>query len=166
MTTAERAAPALDLSTALPTIHRGDEELPWVRFGPDVESKLVHVRLRDGLWVARSRFQPGCVLQTHRHTGPVFGFTLSGAWHYRESAAEVNRAGSYLFEPAGSVHTLEVLPDSDGPADVWFAIYGANLNLDAAGNVESVQDGALMLAGYLRACKAMGIDNPPVVIEP
>ena len=148
-----------------PSIHRGDEQLPWIQFGPDVETKVVHVKLGDGLWVVHTRMQPGCVLQTHRHTGPVFGFTFSGAWRYRESADAVNRAGSYLFEPAGSTHTLEVLADSDGPADVWFAIYGAELNLDANGDIESVLDGPSMLAAYLHQCRKSGFDSPAVVIE-
>ena len=155
----------LDLSIPLPTIHRGDDELPWVAFGADVETKVVHVKRREGLWVVRTRMAPGCLLQTHRHTGPVLGFTLSGAWHYRESAAEINRAGSYLFEPAGSTHTLEVLPDRGEHADVWFAIWGANLNLDADGNVESVLDGAAMLTAYNHACREAGLGVPPVVVE-
>ena len=50
----------------------------------------------------------------------------------------MNRAGSFLYEPAGSVHTLTVLEDD---THVWFQMYGANLNLDADGNVESVFDG-------------------------
>ena len=155
-----------ELSTPLGAIHRGDDELPWARLGPGVESKVAHVRLSEGLWVVRSRMQPGFAAQTHRHTGPVLGFTISGAWHYRESAADVNRAGSYLFEPAGSTHTLQVLPDSNEAADVWFAIYGANLNLDEAGVVESVLDAASMLAAYLQACEAQGAGRPPVVVEP
>jgi 2,4'-dihydroxyacetophenone dioxygenase len=153
-------------SMTFPAIHRGAGELPFVKFGDDIETQLVHVRLSEGLWVARSRFRPGCVLQTHRHTGPVLGFTMGGAWHYRESAEQVNRAGSYLFEPAGSVHTLEALPDSDGPADAWFAIWGANLNLDADGNVESIADAPGMLAAYLALAKKQGFGTPPVVIEP
>ena len=160
------SAPMIGVSIPLPAIHRGDDELPWARFGPDIETKVVHVRLSEGLWVVRSRIQPGYAVQTHRHTGPVLGFTFSGAWHYRESAEHINRAGSYLFEPAGSTHTLQVLPDSDGPADVWFAIYGANLNLDESGNVESVVDGASMLTAYLQACEAQGLGTPPVVVDP
>jgi quercetin dioxygenase-like cupin family protein len=146
-------------------IHRGDDQLPWAQFGPDVQTKVVHVRHSDGLWVVRSRMRPGTVLQTHRHTGPVLGFTLAGAWHYKESAEWVNRAGSYLFEPAGSVHTLEVLADSDGDADVWFAIWGSNIDVDEAGNPGLVLDSHLMLASYLAACAAQGEPNPPVVIE-
>ena len=164
-TTVTATEPSIDLSIPLASIHRGADDLPWISFGPDVESQVAHVKLREGLWVVRSRFRPGAVIQTHRHTGPVFGFTLSGAWHYLEYADQVNRAGSYLYEPAGSTHTLAALPDSDGPADVWFAIYGANINLDADGNVESVVDGALMLSAYLAGCKRLGLPDPPVVIE-
>ena len=64
---------------------------------------------------------------------------VAAAWKYLEYP-EVNRAGSYLFEPAGSIHTLTVPEDNTEVTDVWFAIYGANLNLDADGNVEMVID--------------------------
>lgn len=154
------------LAALSPAVHRSDEALPWAHFGPTVSTKVVHVKHSEGLWVVRSRMAPGTVLNTHRHTGPVLGFTLSGAWHYKESADQVNRAGSYLFEPAGSVHTLAVLPDSDGPADVWFAIWGSNLDLDADGNVTFVLDSHMMLASYLAACEYQGDGVPPVIIEP
>ena len=46
-----------------------------------------------------------------------------------------------LYEPAGSVHTLTTdVSDSSGPTDIWFAIRGANLNLDKEGEVESIVD--------------------------
>ena len=82
----------------------------------------------------RTRFQPGYLVPTHKHTGEVFAFTISGSWKYVEYP-EVNTAGSYLFEPAGSVHTLTVPETNEGLTDVWFAIRGANLNLDENGNV-------------------------------
>ena len=86
-------------------------------------------------------------MQTHRHTGPVWGYTISGAWKYKEYDY-VNRAGSFLYEPAGSVHTLQCIEDD---TNVWFHMYGANLNLDADGNVESVADGAGTLERVLPA---------------
>jgi quercetin dioxygenase-like cupin family protein len=146
-------------------LHVGADDLPFVDIGNGNLLKVIQVDVAEGLWIVENVFQANFEVQTHRHTGPVFGFTLSGAWHYRESADQINRAGSYLYEPAGSTHTLQVLPDSDGPADVWFAIYGANINLDADGNIDSVLDGALMLAAYLNGCKKHGLDTPPVVIE-
>ena len=42
----------------------------------------------------------------------------------------MNVAGSYLFEPAGSIHTLHVPDTNTEVTDVFFAIHGANLNLD------------------------------------
>lgn len=100
------------------------------------------------------------VVQRHKHTGPVYAYTTSGAWKYKEYDY-VNRAGSFLYEPAGSVHTLQVVEDD---THVWFQIYGANLNLDADGNIESVVDGALTLAAYLMLCEAAGLPRPNVLL--
>lgn len=156
----------LEIPTPLDTIHRGDDALPWVHLTPEVETKVAHVNLRDGLWVVRNRMQPGCQVQTHKHTGPVLAFTNSGSWYYLESPEQQNYAGSYLFEPAGSTHTLKVPEDSDGPADVWFAIWGANLNLAADGvTVETVLDAGTMLGVYNLICDALGYERPPVVVE-
>ena len=154
-------------TASVPTaIHRSDDALPFAPIAPGVESKVSQVSISDGLWVVRSRMQPGYLAQTHRHTGPVYGFTLSGSWHYLESVDEVNRSGSYLFEPAGSVHTLHVPDDATEPADVWFAIWGANLNLAADGSVETVTDAAAMLAAYRWSCKKNGLGDPPVIVDP
>lgn len=141
-------------------IHRGDDELPWVSVGEGVELKVLMVR--DDLWVIRNRFAPGVGVPTHRHTGAVYAHTLAGAWKYAEYP-EVNRAGSFLYEPPGSVHTLTVPADNEGPTDVIFQIHGANLNLDADGRVESVTDGPGVLAAYLAVCEAAGFPRPPVV---
>ena len=119
-------------------------------------------RADEGLWIIRNRFAPGVVVQRHRHTGPVYGYTVSGAWKYAEYP-EVNRAGSFLFEPAGSVHTLTVPADNTEPTEVWFQMYGVNLNLDAHGNVESVTDGPGVLAAYYALCEAQGHPRPDVV---
>ena len=83
---------------------------------------------------------PGATVQTHKHTGHVYAFTQSGSWHYLESPDAVNVAGSYLYEPAGSTHTLHVPATNTGITDVWFTIHGANLNLGADGQVEMVID--------------------------
>ena len=75
--------------------------------GDGIELQVLQIDVELGLWVIRNRFQPGCRVQTHKHTGSVFAFTNSGSWKYEEYP-EVNTAGSYLYEPAGSVHTLTV----------------------------------------------------------
>jgi 2,4'-dihydroxyacetophenone dioxygenase len=143
-------------------LHRGEEELPFVDLGDGVQLQVLQVDLDAGLWVIRNKFAPGARVQTHKHTGQVFAFTQTGAWKYAEYP-EVNRAGSYLFEPAGSIHTLTVLDDNPGETDVWFAIYGANLNLDADGAVEMVIDAQLILDVYLSMCEAEGHPRPDII---
>jgi len=143
-------------------IHRSEADLPFVDLGEGIELQVLQIDVELGLWVIRNRFQPGVRVQTHKHTGSVFAFTNSGSWKYEEYP-EVNTAGSYLYEPAGSIHTLTVPTTNTEVTDVWFAIYGANLNLDANGNVEMVIDAALIRDVYLGLCEAMGVRNPPVV---
>ena len=151
------------LQEARRAIHRGEDDLPFVEFTEGVDLQLLQVDLDQGLWIVRTRFQPGITIQTHKHTGSVFAVTFAGSWKYLEYP-EVNVAGSYLFEPAGSIHTLHVPESETEVTDVWFAIYGANLNLDAAGNVETVIDAHFIHQLYLAGCQAKGLPAPAVIV--
>ena len=142
--------------------HLGEEEIPWVDTGTGVELKLVQADIEAGLWIVRNRFAPGVVVQKHKHTGQVYGYTLTGAWMYAEYDY-INRAGSFLYEPAGSEHTLTVPDDNTEPTDVWFQIYGSNLNLDADGNVESITDAEGIYVAYMAMCEAQGLPRPNVL---
>lgn len=150
---------------APPALHRGEDDLPFVDMGGDRRLQVLQVDLALGLWIVRDQFAPGAAVQTHRHTGPVYAFTQTGSWYYREYPDVVNTAGSFLFEPAGSQHTLAVPHTNAGATDVWFAITGSLLNLDAANQVESVSDAASVLAAYRSACLAQhGLAEPPVLV--
>ena len=70
-----------------------------------------------------------------------------------------------MYEPAGSVHTLLVPETNTELTDVWFQIYGANLNLDEDGEVSSVTDATSILAWYRAAARDLGWDNPPVLTD-
>ena len=142
--------------------HLGEEEIPWVDTGTGVELKLVQADIEAGLWIVRNRFVPGAGVQKHRHTGQVYGYTLTGAWKYVEYDY-MNRAGSFLYEPAGSVHTLTVPEDNNELTDVWFQIYGSNLNLDADGNIESITDAEGVYTAYMAMCEAQGLPRPNVL---
>ena len=147
--------------SAPPAIHLGRDDLPFVDLGDGNKLKVLQIKRGEGLWIIENIFQGGYEVQTHKHTGPVWGYTFSGAWKYKEYDY-VNRANSFLYEPAGSVHTLQCVEDD---TRVWFHMYGANLNLDADGNVESVADGPLALAAYLALCKEQGYGEPNVLVE-
>jgi quercetin dioxygenase-like cupin family protein len=152
----------MTITNEVPTaVHIGADELPFVDIGDGSKLKVLQVKEREGLWIVENTFQAGYEVQKHRHTGPVYAFTTSGAWKYKEYPY-VNRAGSFLYEPAGSVHTLQCIEDD---TRVWFHMYGVNLNLDADDNVESVADGAGSLAFYLAMCEQMGLPRPNVLVD-
>lgn len=143
-----------------PAVHVGADELPWVDIGDGSKLRVLHVKPEEGLWIVENVFQAGYQVPTHKHTGPVWGYTVSGAWRYLEYDY-VNRAGSFLYEPAGSTHTLRADEDD---TQVWFHMYGSNLNLDADGNVESVFDGPGTLEAYYALCEAEGLPRPNVLV--
>ena len=142
--------------------HRAEKDLPFVVYQEGVDFQLLHADIEAGLWVIRTRFQPGVTIQRHKHTGEVFAVTLKGSWKYLEYP-EINTAGSYLHEPAGSIHTLHVPATNTEVTDIWFAIRGANLNLDDDGKVESVLDAGAVLEIYLGLCEAGGHGRPNVI---
>lgn len=139
-----------------------DDELPWVCVGEGIELKVLRVVRDTGVWVVRNRFAPGVSIPTHKHTGDVHGFTLSGCWHYAEYRVNYP-AGSYIYEPAGSVHTLTVDADNRGPTDVLFVMQGSNLNLAPDGSIWRVDDGPTTLAAYYAICEAQKLPRPKVL---
>lgn len=144
-------------------VHIGAAELPFVEIGDGSKLKVIMVREdpvpERSLWIIENVFQADYEVQRHKHTGPVYAYTTSGAWRYKEYDY-VNRAGSFLYEPAGSVHTLQVVEDD---THVWFQMYGANLNLADDGTVESVSDGPGTLAVYRALCEQAGLPAPAVL---
>ena len=151
----------MTMTQAPEAFHIGADDLPFVDIGNGNKLKVLQVRVSEGLWIVQNIFQAGFEVQTHRHTGPVYGYTMSGGWKYKEYDY-VNRAGSFLYEPAGSVHTLQCIEDD---TNVWFQMYGSNLNLDADGNIESVADGPGTLEAYYLLCEAEGLPRPNVLTE-
>ena len=164
------AAPRTHRAVPLPVagheaLHRGIDEVPFVQVGEGNSLQLLQVDLGQGLWVVRTRFQPGHQIQTHYHTGSVFAVTEQGRWYYSEYPDVVNSPGSYLYEPAGSLHTLTIPKDQVGVTQMWFAIYGANVNVDAAGQVLSVTDAPTILASYRALCAAQGLSPDGVIVR-
>ena len=96
----------MDAFTPPDSVHFGRDDLPFVDIGEGAQLKVLQVKLGENLWIIENIFQAGYEVIRHRHSGPVFGYTTSGAWKYKEYDY-VNREGSFLYEPAGSVHTLQ-----------------------------------------------------------
>ena len=141
-------------------MHVGESDLPFVDIGDGSSIQLLHVDLTQGLWVVRTRFKPDYKVDTHYHTGTVMAITLEGSWYYAEYPETLNTKGSYLFEPAHSVHTLIVSEE----ADVFFAINGANINMDKDGNILSVVDASFILNSYRMLCSMQGLSTEKLIV--
>ena len=148
------------MMAGIESMHIGSEDLPFVDIGDGSLLKVLQVKPAEGLWIIENVFKAGYEVERHKHTGPVWGYTTSGAWRYKEHDY-INRAGSFLYEPAGSDHTLQALEDD---TRVWFQMFGSNINLDAEGNITSVVDGQLTLDFYLAMCEEQGLPRPNVLI--
>ena len=139
-----------------------DSSQPFVDEG-SFQLQLLHVNVEAGLWVIRTLFSPGTTVQRHKHTGEIFAFTSSGSWYYLEYPEDINIAGSYLYEPAGSIHTLHVPNSNTEDTEACFVMNGANLNLNSQDEVESVLDAGVMLDAYCSMCEAQGDDVPTIL---
>jgi len=140
------------------------EDLPFIDLPDGSSLQLLQVDLNQNLWVIRSIFKPGFCVDTHYHTGPVFAVTHSGEWFYKEYPDKVNKTGAYLYEPAHSLHTLTVADDAKEDADVWFAIFGSNVNIDDDGNVISLLDAKTVLKVYRAVCAAEGKNCDKLIV--
>lgn len=145
--------------------HIGENDLPFVEVGTGIELQLQMVDLADGLWVIRTKFEPGTSITKHYHTGPVFAVTYSGEWYYKEYPEYRNTKGSFLYEPAHSLHTLTVPETNNDVTDVWFAIRGANINLDENDEVESVTDANSILESYKSLCEEQKLPYEKLLIQ-
>jgi quercetin dioxygenase-like cupin family protein len=137
------------------TIHR--DQLPIYKDAmpglPGIDVQPLFLDPSQGIWVLRVIFHPGVILPKHYHTGTVHLFTLSGRWNYVEYPDQPQTAGSYLFEPGGSVHQLMVPADVGEPTETVMVVHGANVNFAPDGSYINVMDASdimLMIDNLVR----------------
>lgn len=132
---------------------------------PGVDMQPLFLDPCAGTWVLRVIFQPGVRLPCHYHTGTVHLFTLSGRWNYVEYPDYPQTAGSYLFEPGGSIHTFMVPADNTEPTDTVMVVSGANVNFDQDGNFVNIMDASDIMQLLDRLVKERGME-PARYIRP
>lgn len=116
----------------------------------------------NGIWVLYGRFAPGTQLPSHFHTGTVHFFTTKGEWNYVEYPHDPQTAGSYLYEPGGSVHTFSVPADAVEAAEGFMVVYGANI-IFKDGEFDSIRDAGAIEAGILAAAERAGLPVPKYI---
>ena len=114
---------------------------------PGIKAHPLFLDSHNGLWVLRVKFAPGVSLPLHFHTGTVHLYTMSGCWYYTEYPDQKQTAGSYLYEPGGSVHQFNTPAENTEDTDTFMIVTGANVNYDG----DSGQYINMMDAGMIKA---------------
>lgn len=85
---------------------------------------------------------------------------MQGRWLYREYLDQPQTAGSYLYEPGGSVHTAFTPADNTEDTIVFVRVAGANVNFNEDGTFHSILD-ALTIRHLTDTLSAeQGLDTP------
>jgi 2,4'-dihydroxyacetophenone dioxygenase len=146
-------APSTSSGTTLPlvalplkellTVNQADVPVIRDAFGPGVHFQPLRLDVEAGEWVVLATFAPGAQIPLHYHTGAAEVYTLSGSWHYLEYPDQLQTAGSYLYEPAASVHTF-ICPETNTEDTVLLVrVVGANINFNEDGTFHSILDAAM-----------------------
>lgn len=146
------------------SFHSDSLALPWAANwagDPRIQLKAMMLDIEGGRYAVRMRFRAGLQVAPHKHTGEVHAYTFSGKWNYLEYAeSPANVAGSYLFEPPGTTHTLKVADDAGEWTEVLFILYGAMLHMDETGAIVAVTDAESVLAEYAQRLKEQNMPLP------
>lgn len=132
--------------------------------GVDVQPLMLDPH--NGVWVVRAIIHPGVTLPTHYHTGAVHLWTLSGSWHYVEYPDQPQTAGSYLYEPGSSIHTLTTPADNTEPTEMVMVVYGTNVNFDADGNYVGMLDANSIIQMITHLVKTRDLDPAKYIVPP
>lgn len=130
------------------TINTNDSKWLEGLLHPGIKVHPLFLDPHNAVWVLIAKFAPGITLPMHFHTGTVHGYTLSGSWYYTEYPNQPQTAGSYLFEPGGSVHQFNTPADNSEETVMFMVVTGANINFAGA-----EQNGAymgVMDAGWIK----------------
>lgn len=145
--------------TELLTVNEHD--VPWLEnsLAAGVKIKPLRFDIEAGVWVLLASFAPGSRVPLHYHTGEAEVVTMSGRWHYAEYPDQPQTAGSYLFEPAGSVHTLIVPEDNTEETLMHVRVRGANINFNEDGTFHSILDATALVFLTDLFAQQLGIED-------
>jgi quercetin dioxygenase-like cupin family protein len=108
--------------------------------GPGINVQPLRLDMEAGEMALLITFAPGAEVPLHYHTGPAEVYTLAGRWEYKEYPDQPQTAGSYLYEPGGSVHTFFAPADNTEDTVIFARLKGANINFNPDGTFHSILD--------------------------
>jgi hypothetical protein len=139
-------------------------DLPWALWMEGLEVKMLRCNLSTGEYTLMVRYSGGDVdLPRHKHFGPVHAWTVQGTWGYLEYDW-VATTGSYVYEPAGSIHTLRAHA-TDEDVIVIYAMSGGLIMLGPDDELWMMEDAATALERYQLALEQQGEQMPEGILE-
>jgi 2,4'-dihydroxyacetophenone dioxygenase len=135
-----------------PDVHIGgsEEESPYVPFKPNVYIRHLAFDVRRNYYVNVLWVTKGGMLGRHRHRGPVSACVLEGSWRYLEYDW-VARAGSYVHESPGVIHTL--VSDDPNGMKTMFWLNGSIEFYDERDTLLETLDVFWFIEHYLSYCR-------------
>jgi 2,4'-dihydroxyacetophenone dioxygenase len=100
---------------------------------PGIDIQPLRLDPEKGQVVLMATMAPGCLLPVHYHTGTAEVYTFSGCWKYAEYPTQPQTAGSYLYEPGGSVRTFYCPDTEDTVVLLWME--GAQIGFNDDGTL-------------------------------
>ncbi len=142
---------------AFPDLHigGGEDESPYVPFKENVYIRHLAFDVRNNLCANILWVKKGGMLGRHRHRGRIFACTLEGSWRYLEYDW-VARAGSYVQESPGAIHTL-VSDDPNGMKTI-FIINGSIEFFDDNDGLLETLDVFWFIDHYVSYCREHGLE--------
>jgi anti-sigma factor ChrR (cupin superfamily) len=121
-----------------PEILQDTAQLRWIPIVTGIDYRLLFTSPETGRWTVLFRCQPGSSFPRHRHYGAGEYFVVRGRMVYRMGIAA---AGTYGYEPLGSIHDSTVFPEY---TELLFTNFGPVVFLNEDGSVVSILDHALL----------------------
>ena len=118
------------------------DQIPLLKdaLAPGIHIQTLRLDPEKGEVVLLATMAPGCLLPIHYHTGTAEVWTFSGCWKYAEYPDQPQTAGSYLYEPGGSVHTFYCPEDNTEDTVVLLWMEGAQIGFNQDGTLHHIND--------------------------
>ena len=141
------------------------DQIPLLKdaIGPGIHIQPLRLDPENGEVVLMATMAPGCRLPIHYHTGTAEVYTFSGCWKYAEYPAQPQTAGSYLYEPGGSVHTFYCPEDNTDDTVVLMWMTGAQIGFNDDGTLHAINDAASIQYATHTLAAAQGTGPVPYI---
>ena len=139
---------------------RDPDTIPWVPQGDGVWFKPLRLCPESGSWTNLLRVTKQGTVSLHRHRAAVEAWVVSGQWRYLERDW-VARAGTYVFEPAGDVHTL--VNTGQEEMVTLFVMHGPIEYIGPNGETIFTETAETKFSRYSDYCQEKGIPLAPIV---